>query len=145
MKTQEVQKTEFSKEKIPEKKEKKTIDIIVSFLRQFLAFLVWAYFVTKLFIFDIDIYFVQKIFPGYIWIFNYKFVIIIIIIILTYIRRFIFIFKPTDIFQFYIKIFSTIRTWGKKPDKKGVSFFALDESRNTATVKVHKITNVCTL
>src|SRR3989339_529247 len=72
MKTQEVQKTEFSKEKIPEKKEKKTIDIIVSFLRQFLAFLVWAYFVTKLFIFDIDIYFVQKIFPGYIWIFKFN-------------------------------------------------------------------------
>src|SRR3989339_402391 len=199
MKTQEVQKTEFSKEKIPEKKEKKTIDIIVSFLRQFLAFLVWAYFVTKLFIFDIDIYFVQKNFltwflyvlfyPAIIlfwkipyFIFRQKswalafavlnsiisffkslkytffafafyiiastiilffhnelltwvsLFIILIIIILTYIRRFIFIFKPTDIFQFYIKIFSTIRTWGKKPDKKGVSFFALDESLKTVTV-----------
>lgn len=228
METQEVQKIELSKEKISEKKEKKTIEIISSFLRQFLVFIVWVYFVTKLFIFDIDIYLVQKFFPGYIWVFNFKFVIIIIlltlslialrknfltwllyvlfypaiilfwkipyfilrqrswalafailnsiisffkslkytffafafyitastlilffhnvlltwvalliiliIIIITHIRRFIFIFKPANIFQFYIKIFSTIRTWGTKPDKNGVSFFALDDGLKTIAV-----------
>lgn len=228
MESQEIQKTESSKEKITEKKEKTMLDKIDSFLRQIFAFLIWIYLITKLFIFDIDIYLVQKFFPEHIWIFNYKFVIIITlltilliilrkkflawflyilfyplimlfwkipyfifkqkswalafailnsiisffkslkytfivftfftvaatsilffynkaltwmalfvvltIIITTYIRRFVFIFKPNNIFQFYIKIFSTIRNWGTKTDKKGVSFFALEDGLKSVTV-----------
>lgn len=227
METKVIQKVELPKQKIFEKKEKKTKDVIVSFFRQFLALLIWVYVIAKLFVFDIDIYLTQKFFPSYDWVLNYKFVIIItaialllilsrknflawflyivffpaivlfwkipyfifrqkswalafavlnsiisffrslkytfivfafyiaastailffhnafliwaalftilIIIIITYIRRFIFIFRPSDIFQFYIKIFSAIRTWGTKTDK-GVSFFALEDNIKSITV-----------
>lgn len=222
MKTKDIEKTDPSMGKIFKKEGKNVKNIILSFLRQSLALLIWAYLIIKLFIFDIDVYLVQKFFPSYEQILNYKFVVIIItlallliifrkkflpwilyivfypaivilwkipylifrqkswslafavlnaiisffrslkysfiafaffiagatailffsntlliwsalfiiltIIITTYARRFIFIFKPSDVFQFYIKIFSTIRNWGTKTDDKGVSFFALGDT-----------------
>jgi hypothetical protein len=48
-------------------------------------------------------------------------VIIFAILLITYIHRFILIFKPSNIFQVHIKIFSGIR-------KHGVSSFELDQS-----------------
>lgn len=47
--------------------------------------------------------------------------IILVFLLVTYICRFFLVFKPSSIFQVYIKIFSGIR-------KRGVSVFALDES-----------------
>ncbi|HAG49715.1 MAG: hypothetical protein A2X87_00255 [Deltaproteobacteria bacterium GWC2_42_51] len=47
--------------------------------------------------------------------------IILGVLLITYIHRFILVFKPSSIFQVHIKIFSGIR-------KHGVSSFALDES-----------------
>lgn len=47
--------------------------------------------------------------------------IILVFLLITYIYRFVLVFKPSSIFQVYIKIFSGIR-------KSGVSVFALDES-----------------
>lgn len=47
--------------------------------------------------------------------------IILVFLLITYIYRFVLVFKPSSIFQVYIKIFSGIR-------KRGVSVFALDES-----------------
>lgn len=228
MNTKDLKKTEPTKKKLFKKEEKTTKDIILSFVRQLLALLIWLYVITKLFVFDIDVYLVQKFFPSHEEILNYKFVVIIstlalfliifrkkflpwflyilfypaivvlwkipyfifrqkswslafavinsvisffrslkysfivfaffivgatailffsnkiliwsalfiilIIIITTYVRRFIFIFKPSDIFQSYIKIFSKIRTWGTKPDEKGASFFALEDSIKTIAV-----------
>lgn len=47
--------------------------------------------------------------------------VILTFLFVTYVHRFILVFKPSSVFQFHIKIFSGIR-------KHGISSFALDES-----------------
>ena len=228
MQNQDMENVDSSRKKIFEKKEKKTKDVLISYLRQSLALSIWIYIVTKLFVFDVDVYLMQRIFFGHEQILNYKFiiitatlalflvifrnkfliwfsyiifypvivffwkipyfvfrqkswalafailnaiisffkslkytfvsfalyivaatiilfstnklfiwtalVIILVVILTTYVRRFIFIFKPSDIFQIYIKIFSAVRNWGTKTDK-GVSFFGLGDDIRSIAVK----------
>jgi hypothetical protein len=59
------------------KKKKKAVDRFLAFVREVIALLFWVYVVTKLFIFDIDIFLVEKISPSYVWLLNYKFFILI--------------------------------------------------------------------
>jgi hypothetical protein len=47
------------------------------FLREALAIFFWLYLVTKLFVFDIDIFLIDKLAPNYTWLINYKFFILI--------------------------------------------------------------------
>lgn len=47
--------------------------------------------------------------------------VILVLLIITYVSRFILVFKPSSIFQIHIKIFSAIR-------KHGTSSFSLDEN-----------------
>ena len=50
---------------------------MLSFVRQVIAGLFWLYVICKLFIFDVDLYLIQKINPSLIWIAKYKFFILI--------------------------------------------------------------------
>ena len=58
-------------------KENKILRPFLNFVRETLAILLWIYVITKLFIFDIDIFLIEKIFPSYIWLINYKFFVLI--------------------------------------------------------------------
>lgn len=53
---------------------------------------------------------------------------LLVLLLITYVQRFILIFKPSSIFQVYIKIFSGIR-------KHGVSSFSLDENIKSLPVE----------
>ncbi len=46
-------------------------------VRECLAVLMWTYGIVKLFVFDIDIFFFQKFFPGYEWLVNYRLVVLL--------------------------------------------------------------------
>jgi hypothetical protein len=48
-----------------------------SFFRELLAIFVWGYAITKLFIFDIDIFVIGTFSPKYMWVVQYKFFILI--------------------------------------------------------------------
>ena len=47
------------------------------FFREFIAIFLWGYTTIKLFIFDIDIFLIERFFPRYAWIVQYKFFILI--------------------------------------------------------------------
>src|ERR1700689_1911140 len=49
----------------------------LSFVRQVIAASFWLYVICKLFIFDIDLYLIQKINPSLMWLPKYKFFILI--------------------------------------------------------------------
>lgn len=201
------------------KKEKRTNNRFFSIIREIIALLFWVYIPIKLFVFDIDVFLVNKYLPKFVWLLNFKFFILIgtiavfilviknknflpwflyiffypiiilfwkiplfvfkqkswtfafalinagisffksikynfiiatlflisfaivfsssnekllwlaiftlfILILLTYVNRFIFVFKPSSIFQIYIKIFSVIKNYGIKQP----TLFALEES-----------------
>lgn len=59
------------------KKKGKFRGLLSNFFREFLAIFIWGYAIVKLFIFDIDIFLVEKFSPNYIWILQYKFFILI--------------------------------------------------------------------
>jgi len=61
----------------PQKTSKKPNGRMLFFVKEILAILVWIYIVTKLFIYDIDIFLIEKLSPSFIWIVNYKFFILI--------------------------------------------------------------------
>lgn len=61
------------------------------------AIVAWVYAITKLFIFDIDIYLVNLINPELIWIFDYKFFAFIGVIAAS-----LFVFKKGDIIKFVL-------------------------------------------
>ncbi|MCK5641890.1 MAG: hypothetical protein KAJ19_13890 [Gammaproteobacteria bacterium] len=58
-------------------KKKKETSIIHRSIRELVAVLFWLYTFFKLFVFDIDLYLVDKFFPNYIWLLSFKFFIII--------------------------------------------------------------------
>jgi len=219
--------TEIKKEVIPQqpKKEKGAVSRFFFVLKEIVAILFWVYVIVKLFIFDIDIFLVNKFLPYYVWLLSFKFFILItaiavvwlvtknkrilswslyiffypaivlfwkipffvfkqgswifafalinavisffksikynfiaaalflaslavvfgfsnekllwpavlclfIILLIVYVHRFILVFKPSSIFQMYIKIFSATRKYGTKQ----ASLFALEESMKNLSV-----------
>lgn len=70
--------TEVAKPIAPkEKKEKDVVDHALATIREVVAILFWVYVFSKLFIFDIDIFLVQKFAPSYAWLLSFKFFIFI--------------------------------------------------------------------
>ena len=61
------------------KKKSKIVSAFIFLIREVLAILVWGYAITKLFIFDIDNFLLERFMPNYAWLLNYKFFIIIVI------------------------------------------------------------------
>src|SRR5215207_8408620 len=61
------------------KKQNKISIVFFNLVREVLAIFVWGYVITKLFIFDIDNFLVERFIPNYAWLLNYKFFIIIVI------------------------------------------------------------------
>lgn len=62
-------------------KEKKTVRMkMFKVVRELCTTFFWIYVLVKLFVFDIDYYLMEKIFPNHMYILNYKFIIIIGII-----------------------------------------------------------------
>jgi hypothetical protein len=58
-------------------KKKDFLNPFINLIREILAILLWTYLITKVFVFDIDIFLVEIFFPNYMWIINYKFFILI--------------------------------------------------------------------
>ena len=61
------------------KEQNKIVSASIYLIREVLAILVWGYAITKLFIFDIDNFLLERFMPNYAWLLNYKFFIIIVI------------------------------------------------------------------
>ncbi len=59
------------------KKKGKFWSLLSSLFREFLAILIWGYAIIKLFVFDLDVFLIEKFSPNYIWILQYKFFILI--------------------------------------------------------------------
>jgi hypothetical protein len=59
------------------KKTRTTMRRLLIFIREILAILFWVYVITKVFVFDIDIFLVANLSPNYTWLINYKFFILI--------------------------------------------------------------------
>lgn len=57
--------------------ENKIIKRLLAILREALSVLFWVYVITKVFVFDIDIFLVNRLSPNYAWLVNYKFFILI--------------------------------------------------------------------
>jgi hypothetical protein len=79
--TQEVENINNAQQ--PEKK-KKFISSVLAAVRELLAILFWVYVITKVFIYDIDVFLVEKFFPSYKWLLEYKFFILIGILALLW-------------------------------------------------------------
>ncbi len=62
------------------KKEKGLLDRFLAIIRESIASLFWIYVFVKLFVFDVDVFLVNKILPNYTWLLNFKFFILIGII-----------------------------------------------------------------
>ena len=58
-------------------KEKKKSKTVLKAVREIIAISVWVFGAVKLFVFDIDIFLIQRFFPNYAWVINYKFFILI--------------------------------------------------------------------
>ena len=74
-----IQIAETNKEIISQRtqKEKESINHIFAITKEVVAVLFWIYVLTKLFVFDIDIFLVNKFFPEYAFLLNFKFFILI--------------------------------------------------------------------
>ena len=57
---------------------------LLPFVRETLAILFWLYIITKSFIFDFDIFLIEKLSPNYIWLINYKFFILICVLAIIF-------------------------------------------------------------
>ena len=71
--------TEIKKEIVPQqpKKEKGVVNRFSAVLKEIVASLFWIYVLLKLFVFDIDVFLVNKYLPSYAWLLNFKFFILI--------------------------------------------------------------------
>jgi hypothetical protein len=79
MESEIIEITETKKEIVSQqpKKERGTVSKFFSLLREVIAASFWIYVLLKLFIFDIDVYLVNKYLPDYAWLLNFKFFILI--------------------------------------------------------------------
>lgn len=70
---------EIKKEIMPQqpKKKKGPVSRFLATVREIVAILFWIYVLAKLFVFDIDIFLVDKFSPRYVWLLNFKFFILI--------------------------------------------------------------------
>ncbi len=59
------------------RKKGKFQSFVSGFFREILAILIWGYAIIKLFVFDVDIFLIEKFSPNYIWILEYKFFILL--------------------------------------------------------------------
>ncbi|XOB41392.1 MAG: hypothetical protein ACKKMW_01530 [Candidatus Nealsonbacteria bacterium] len=77
-----IQTTEKKKEIVSKepKKEKTTINKFSSFLKEVVALLFWTYVLLKLFVFDIDIWLINKYLPRYAWLLKFKLLFLIVFI-----------------------------------------------------------------
>lgn len=66
------------------KRGKRFINFLGRVVREIIAILFWVYVVVKLFAFDIDIYLMKKIQPGFVWLLDLKFFILIGILALIW-------------------------------------------------------------
>ncbi len=68
-------------------KKRSLLQVILVFIRELIAISVWGYIIIKLFVFDIDIFLIEKLSPNLLWLVHYKFFVIIgvlaIILLLT--------------------------------------------------------------
>jgi hypothetical protein len=71
--------TEVSKEIVPQKpkQKKRVVGRFLAIIREIVAILFWTYVLIKLFVFDIDIFLINKLFHNYAWLLNFKFFILI--------------------------------------------------------------------
>lgn len=108
-KTKENQKEIISK--VPKHK-KGIITYLAKITREIIAALFWLYVLIKLFIFDIDVFLVGKFLPGYAWLINLKFFILIGIIAMVWLLT-----KNKDIliWSFYIFFYPGIVLFWKIP------------------------------
>jgi len=78
MENEIIQVTEIKKEVVLQQPKKKGVAIkFLATLREIIAALFWIYIISKIFIFDIDIWLVNKYLPSYSWLINFKFFILI--------------------------------------------------------------------
>lgn len=79
MENEIIQAEEIKKDVVPQqpKKEKGVIGKFFVVLREIIAASFWMYVILKLFIFDIDIWLINKYLPDYSWLINFKFFILI--------------------------------------------------------------------
>ncbi|HEX9384798.1 MAG TPA: hypothetical protein VF918_00635 [Anaerolineales bacterium] len=70
---------DFDKPEVAEqsKKESRLKSSFLASTREIIAILFWVYVIMKLFIFDVDLFLVEKFSPDFVWLLNYKFFILI--------------------------------------------------------------------
>ncbi len=74
-----IQITEIKKEIVPQqpKKEKGVVSRVFAVIKEIIAILFWFYVLAKIFVFDIDVFLVNKYLLDYVWLLNFKFFILI--------------------------------------------------------------------
>lgn len=81
-------------------------------IRDIASILFWAYLIIKLFVFDLDIYLIQKYFPNYSWVIEKKFFIILGILAIIFL-----IARKKKILQYvlYVLFYPLILVFWKIP------------------------------
>ncbi len=102
--------TENIKEILPEQpnQEFSVASLLVNAAEQMLAILFWVYALVKVFVFDIDIYLASKLTPEYVWLLDFKFLILIGIVGLFWLftnNRYIFLMVIYVVFYPLIVLF----------------------------------------
>lgn len=75
-------------------------------IKEVLALIIWIYLFIKIFIFEIDIYIIQKYFPSFSWLFKYKFFIFIALLAILWMilrnKRFFGFILFTIVYPFFL-------------------------------------------
>ena len=58
---------------------------ILGFFEFFVSLVIWTYVILKLFVFDVDVKLMQHINPGFTWILDYKFIFILLFIVILWV------------------------------------------------------------
>src|SRR3989338_1638449 len=81
----EMKPQKVSKLSLLKPKEEMTVgDYLRNYSLEILAVFFWVYTLTKVFVFDIDLWLVDSFFPDYLWILNFKLVFILALASLTW-------------------------------------------------------------
>jgi hypothetical protein len=90
------------------KSRKGAVEYLKKTIREIIAVLFWLYVLVKLFIFDVDVFLIDKFLPKYIWLVYYKFYILLATIaVLLLITRKKYILK----WLFYILFYPLVLCW----------------------------------
>jgi len=68
-----VESEDVSDQKENQPSNNKVVSFLSALIRELLAIFCWGYVITKLFVFDVDIFLAEKFFSNYLWLLNYKF------------------------------------------------------------------------